>query len=134
MRPQDKIGLVKDAQNNGKHVMMIGDGVNDAPALAQADISIAMGASGTEIAIETSNIVLLREDWSLIPKAFNIAKRTMHVVRLNILFTALYNLIGLTLAAIGLLPPAISAAMQSIPDIGIMANSARLLRSSREHK
>ena len=128
MLPQEKIALVKKAQQNGKRVMMIGDGVNDSPALAQADIGIAMGARGTDIAIETAHIVLLREDWNLVPQAFRIAERTMRIVRINIMLTALYNLAGITLAAIGLLAPAVAAAMQSIPDIGIMANSARLLK------
>jgi P-type Cu+ transporter len=128
MLPQDKIALIKNTQRDGKRVMMIGDGINDAPALAQADIGVAMGANGTDIAIETAHIVLLREDWNLIPEAFTIARRTMRVVRFNIFLTAIYNLAGISLAALGLLAPAVAAAMQSIPDVGIMANSARLLK------
>ena len=128
MSPEEKIRAIKISQENGKHVVMIGDGINDAPALAQADIGIAMGKTGSDVAIETSHIALLREDWSLIPEAFAIAKKTMRVVRINILFTVIYNLVGLSLAAAGILPPTISAAMQSIPDVGIMVNSARLFR------
>ena len=128
MLPHEKIDLVKEFQKSGRKVMMIGDGINDAPALAQAEIGVAMGAKGTEIAIETAHVVLLRDDWSLIPKAIDIAKRTTRIVRLNIFFTAIYNLFGISLAAFGILAPSIAAAMQSIPDVGIMANSARLLR------
>ena len=129
--PKDKIQIVRDYQRKGHVVVMVGDGINDAPALAQADVGIAMrssGAAGSNLAIEAAHIALMREDWLLVPEAYRLARRTMGVVKMNIAFTAIYNLLGLSLAALGFLPPVLAAAAQSLPDLGILANSARLLR------
>lgn len=126
--PENKIEIVKDYQAKGHTVVMIGDGVNDAPALAQSNIGIAMGAAGTDIALEAAHVALMREDWSLVPEVIHISHRTMGIVKMNLAFTAAYNVVGLALAAFGILPPVLAAAAQSLPDLGILANSARLLR------
>ena len=126
--PEDKIRIVSDYQKQGRRVMMVGDGINDAPALAQADVGIALASSGSDIALEASDIAILREDWMLVPEVLAISQRTMRVVRGNLIFAGFYNVIGISLAALGFLPPALAATLQIIPDLGILGNSSRLLR------
>lgn len=127
--PEEKIEIVKQYQRNGHTVVMVGDGINDAPALAQSDVAIAMGVRGTDIAKETSHITLMRDDWMLIADLFNTARKTMRIIRGNFGFTTVYNIVGLSLAAFGFLPPILAAAAQSLPDVGILLNSSRLLKS-----
>jgi P-type Cu+ transporter len=91
-----------------------------------------MGVAGTDVAIEAAHVALMRDDWRLAPQLLGLARRTLEVVKPNLGFTAVYNLLGLSLAAFGFLPLALVAAAQPIPDLGIVGNSSRLLKVRRD--
>lgn len=126
--PEQKITEIRALQELGHKVMMIGDGVNDGPALAAADVGLAMGKTGTGVALEAADVALMRDDWQMVPASINLGRRAARTIRQNLFFTGLYNLVGVAAAFAGLLPPTWAAAGQIIPDVMIMLNSARLSR------
>ena len=127
--PADKLARTEELMQQGHRVVFIGDGINDAPSLARADVGIATGS--LEAALHAADVVLLRNDMRLVGTFLQTGYRTMHTVFGNIGFTTVYNVLGVSLAAVGILPPVFAAALQVIPDIGVLANSSRLARPAR---
>ncbi|HLN36106.1 MAG TPA: heavy metal translocating P-type ATPase [Nitrososphaeraceae archaeon] len=125
--PGEKAEIIKQLQLEGKVVGMVGDGINDAPALAQADIGIAIG-SGSDIAKETGGIVLIKDDIMDVARAIRLSRITMKKIKQNLFWALIYNAAGIPIAAVGLLSPILAAAAMALSSISVIANSSLLKR------
>jgi Cd2+/Zn2+-exporting ATPase len=131
--PEDKLLVVTREREDGHTVMVVGDGVNDALALAAGDVGVAMGAAGCQIAIESSDVALMHNDLRALPAAVELSRYTRRTVNWNVVIGGGYSIFMLSLAVSGLVSPVAAAALHNLGSVFVLGNSARLLGHSSRH-
>jgi cation-transporting P-type ATPase A/B len=123
--PQGKVDVIQRLRKEGKTVAMVGDGINDGPALACADLGLAIGR-GTDVAIGAADIILVRDDLDIVPQSLDLARATMRTIRMNMVWAFGYNVAAIPVAAAGLLNPLIAGAAMAFSSFFVVSNSLRL--------
>jgi P-type E1-E2 ATPase len=125
--PDDKVRIIENQLNDNKKVAMVGDGINDAPALAISNVGVSMGALGADVAIETADIALMSDDISKIPELINLSNKVLGTINVNIVVPILINFVAILLAAFGIIGPVAGALIHNAGSVLVVANSSRLI-------
>jgi Cd2+/Zn2+-exporting ATPase len=129
LKPQDKLQIINELQSARKNqkLIFVGDGINDAPAIAASDIGIAMGAKGTEVALETADVALMHDDISKVPFLIELGKRTVSIIKWNIVFGLVFNLAAVVASGSGILTPIMGAVVHNIGSVLVVLCSASIV-------